>query len=181
MCLEFKIWYWQTNTQQLKFTAVFFTGILINLFLLKFTVIALETWCRSELLTSENAVIKAYHTQKVSRKLQAELEKHRYTHFTLLKKKKKKKCHPTRYQPQRKALFSITLSAPTWLKADWQKGVDPCFSFGSLFPGGLDDKNSTCNAGDLGSIPGLGQPPGEGNGNQLQYSCLENSMDRGAW
>ena len=35
--------------------------------------------------------------------------------------------------------------------------------------------------GDLGSIPGLGRPPGEGNGNPLQYSCLENSMDRGAW
>ena len=40
---------------------------------------------------------------------------------------------------------------------------------------------STCNAGDLGSIPGLGRFPGEGNGNPLQYSCLENPMDRGAW
>jgi len=38
----------------------------------------------------------------------------------------------------------------------------------------------TCNAGDMGSIPGLGRFPGEGNGNQLQYSCLGNSMDRGA-
>ena len=38
-----------------------------------------------------------------------------------------------------------------------------------------------CNAGDLGSIPGLGRPPGEGNGNLLQYSCQENSMDRGTW
>ena len=42
-------------------------------------------------------------------------------------------------------------------------------------------KASACNAGDLGSIPGLGRSPGEGNGNPLQYSWLENSMDRGAW
>ena len=42
-------------------------------------------------------------------------------------------------------------------------------------------KASACNVGDLGSIPGLGRSPGERNGNPLQYSCLENSMDRGAW
>ena len=48
------------------------------------------------------------------------------------------------------------------------------------FPGGSDGKESTCNAGDPGSIPGLGKSPGEGNGNPLQY-CLEDSMDRGAW
>ena len=42
-------------------------------------------------------------------------------------------------------------------------------------------KASAYNAGDLGSIPGLGRSPGEGNGNPLQYSCLENPMDRGAW
>ena len=42
-------------------------------------------------------------------------------------------------------------------------------------------KESTCNAGNLGSIPGSGRSPGEGNGNPLQYSCLENPMDRGAW
>ena len=41
-------------------------------------------------------------------------------------------------------------------------------------------KESACNAGDLGYIPGLGRSPGEGNGNPLQYSCLENPMDRGA-
>ena len=46
---------------------------------------------------------------------------------------------------------------------------------------GSDDKESTCNAGHLGSIPGLGRPPGGGHGNPLQYACLENSMDRGAW
>ena len=49
------------------------------------------------------------------------------------------------------------------------------------FPGGSDGKASACNAGDLGSIPGLGRSPGEGHGNPLQYSCLENPMDRGAW
>ena len=49
------------------------------------------------------------------------------------------------------------------------------------FPGGSEDKASACNAGDPGSIPGLGRCPGEGNGNPLQYSCLENPMDRGAW
>ena len=47
------------------------------------------------------------------------------------------------------------------------------------FPGGSDGKVSAHNAGDLGSIPGLERSPGEGNGNPLQYSCLENSMDRG--
>ena len=49
------------------------------------------------------------------------------------------------------------------------------------FPGGLDGKASAYSAGDLGSIPGLGRSPGEGNGNPLQYSCLENPMDGGAW
>ena len=48
-------------------------------------------------------------------------------------------------------------------------------------PGGSEVKASACNAGDLGSIPGSGRSPGEGNGNPLQYSCLENPMDRGAW
>ena len=49
------------------------------------------------------------------------------------------------------------------------------------FPGGSDGKETACNAGDPGSIPGLGKSPGEGNGNPLQYSCLENSMNGGAW
>ena len=49
------------------------------------------------------------------------------------------------------------------------------------FPGGSEDKASACDVGDLGLIPGLGRSPGEGNGNPLQYSCLENPMDRGAW
>ena len=49
------------------------------------------------------------------------------------------------------------------------------------FPGGSDGKASAHNAGDQGSIPGLGRSRGEGNGNPIQYSCLENPMDRGAW
>ena len=50
-----------------------------------------------------------------------------------------------------------------------------------LLPGGSDGKASAHNAGDPGSIPGLGRSPGEGNGNPLQYSFLENPMDGGAW
>ena len=48
-------------------------------------------------------------------------------------------------------------------------------------PGGSHGKEYACNAGDSGSIPGLGRSPGEGNDNPLQGSCLENPMDRGAW
>ena len=49
------------------------------------------------------------------------------------------------------------------------------------FPGGSDGKESACNVGDLGSIPGLGRSPSEGNGYPRQYSCLENPIDRGVW
>ena len=49
------------------------------------------------------------------------------------------------------------------------------------FPGGSEGKASACNVGDLGSILGLGRSLGEGNGNPLKYSCLENPMDREAW
>ena len=48
-------------------------------------------------------------------------------------------------------------------------------------PGGSDDIESACNAGDLGTVPGLERSPGEGHGKSLQYYCLENPMDRGAW
>ena len=51
----------------------------------------------------------------------------------------------------------------------------------SGFPGGSEVKASASNMGDPGLIPGSGRSPGEGNGNPLQYSCLENPMDRGAW
>ena len=54
-------------------------------------------------------------------------------------------------------------------------------STGDKFPGDSDGKASACNAGDQGSIPGLERSPGEGNGNPLQYSCLENPMDGAAW
>ena len=49
------------------------------------------------------------------------------------------------------------------------------------FPGSSDGKTSAYDVGDLGSIPGSGRSPGEGNGNPLQYSCLENPMDKGTW
>ena len=52
---------------------------------------------------------------------------------------------------------------------------------GLLSERGSDGKVSVYNVGDLGSIPGLGRSPGEGNGNPLQYYCLENPMDRGTW
>ena len=62
------------------------------------------------------------------------------------------------------------------------KGVE-CFhaSFPQGYPGGLVSKESACSAGDPGSVPELRRSPGEGNGYPLQYSCLENSIDRGAW
>ena len=49
------------------------------------------------------------------------------------------------------------------------------------FPSGSDSKESPCNTGDLGSVPGSGRPPGEGNGNPCQSSCQENPLERGAW
>ena len=49
------------------------------------------------------------------------------------------------------------------------------------FPGGSERRESTCNAGDLSSTPGSGRSPGEGNGYALQYSCVENPVDSGAW
>ena len=70
----------------------------------------------------------------------------------------------------------------------WNAEVDECMAgvavrstLGVKVPGGSDGKASAYNAGDLGSIPGWGRSPGEGNGNPLQYSCLENSMGGGAW
>ena len=62
---------------------------------------------------------------------------------------------------------------PKWMKKKLGT-ISSCF-------GGSDDKVSACNAGDPGSIPGLGRSPRERNGSPLQYSCLENPIDRGAW
>ena len=54
-------------------------------------------------------------------------------------------------------------------------------SHGQIFPGDSVSKESACNVGDPGSIPGLGRSPGGGYGNPFQYSCLENSMDKETW
>ena len=62
---------------------------------------------------------------------------------------------------------------------NWTEHVNLCKFL--CFPGGSDSKESACNAGDVSSIPGSGRSSGEENGYPLQYSCLENSMDRGAW
>ena len=59
--------------------------------------------------------------------------------------------------------------------------LDILFDAYLAIKGGSDGKDSASSTGDLGSIPGSGRSPGEGNGNPLQYSCLENSMDRRAW
>ena len=78
----------------------------------------------------------------------------------------------------------------TWLRGQTivtilQKGVRDVKLIWEGFPGGSDSKTSACNSGDPGLILGSGRhpssSPGEGNGNPLQYSCLENPMDRGAW
>ena len=68
---------------------------------------------------------------------------------------------------------------PGLAKIPWRRDRLPTRVFLG-FPGGSDGKESTCNMGDLGSIPGLGRYPGEGNSYPLQYSGLKNSMDRGA-
>ena len=64
----------------------------------------------------------------------------------------------------------------------WTESFLVAISFLSLgLPGDSEVKESSCNAGNLGSIPGLGRSPGEGKGYQIQYSDLENPMDKGAW
>ena len=63
---------------------------------------------------------------------------------------------------------------------EWKQEGQLGASWGFDFPGDYDSKESACNSGDPDSIPGLGRSSGEGNGNLLQYSCLQNPMDRGA-
>ena len=65
------------------------------------------------------------------------------------------------------------------IRKTWGYFIKRSYNLG--FPGGSDGKESACNAGDLGSIPGSGRSPGEENGYPLQYYCLEIPMDRGAW
>ena len=75
------------------------------------------------------------------------------------------------------------LSEPPGKSYELSKGMSLLFNMLSrfVFPGGLDGKASVYNAGHLGSIPGSGRSAGEGNGNPLQYYCLESPTDRGAW
>ena len=69
---------------------------------------------------------------------------------------------------------------PPFFALSWKYVLLNLFSRESI-PGGSDGKKSACNARDLGLIPGSGRSSGEGNGNPLQYSCLDSFMDRGAW
>ena len=90
------------------------------------------------------------------------------------------------YAPE--PMFSLYHTTPLWLItiASLSGGAfigpwDSNFVLIYGFPGGSEGKASACNAGALGSIPGSGRSPGEGNGNSLQCSCLKNPMDGGAW
>ena len=78
-------------------------------------------------------------------------------------------------QPQNGNCSTAIAGKMGWIQLHLQKGRQKL-----SFPDDSDGKESACNAGDPGSVPRLGKSPGEGNGNPLQYSCLENSMDRGA-
>ena len=92
-------------------------------------------------------------------------------------------CHTTWHEgsqfPNQGSNPASELNEWFWMQC-FTLGWQGYFSGSTYFPGGSDSKESACNAGDLGLIPGLGRSPGEGNGYLLQYSCLENSMDRGA-
>ena len=82
----------------------------------------------------------------------------------------------------RSSSFGKHQLSPSEMTAQWLMWLDEgIYEPSSGFPGDSDGKESGCNAGDVGSIPGLGRSPGEGNGYPPQYSCLENSMDKGAW
>ena len=76
--------------------------------------------------------------------------------------------------------FEVTFP-PLWGKVEWCFVYTPPETLLLGFPGGSDSKESACNVGDLGSVSGLGRSPEGGRGKPLQYSCLENPMDRGAW
>ena len=73
------------------------------------------------------------------------------------------------------ALFVNNLNMVTWLKNLRHRYII------EWLPWWFSGKESVCNSGNVGSVSGLGRSPGEGNGNPFQYSCLENSLDRGAW
>ena len=82
--------------------------------------------------------------------------------------------------PKVKVFFFIKLQVIIICTSPMKQSACSCVPF-FVFPGGSEGKASACNAGNPGSIPWSGRSPGEGNGNPLQYSCLENPMDRGAW
>ena len=63
----------------------------------------------------------------------------------------------------------------------WMKTIEVIYTMFKGFPSSSDGKASDCNAGDMGSIPGLGKSPGEGSGNPHKYPCLENPMNRRTW
>ena len=77
--------------------------------------------------------------------------------------------------------FLKTLYKTFTLVILFRKQVEELLYMSLGFTSSSNGKESACNVGDLGSIPGLGRTPGERHGNPLQYSCLENSMDREAW
>ena len=86
---------------------------------------------------------------------------------------------PIKHGPGTSSLLSSFQSLTEDTSLGKLKGNLLCFELD--FPGGSDGKASAYNVGDLGSIPGSGRSPGEGNGNPLQYSCLENPMDGRSW
>ena len=95
-------------------------------------------------------------------------------------------CVSKRCPPASCLLPAFSPRAPSFLSLPFVWILYSCFPFPLLlssegFPGGSDGKESACNAGDLGSIPGSGRSPGEGNGYPLLNSCLGNPMERGAW
>ena len=111
---------------------------------------------------------------------------------------KKKKTVPSSFGRNKLVIyFSVSLLSDSWIcfstllclchiwhfflnsELLWQQSLR--LTFFKPRAGGSEVKASACNVGDPGSIPGLGRSPGEGNGNPLQYSCLENPMDGGAW
>ena len=80
------------------------------------------------------------------------------------------------------SFFFFTCNCPVFPAPCIEETIfSPLYLIYSCFPGSSDGKNSACNAGDPGLIPGSGRSPGEGNGNPLQYYCLENLMGSGAW
>ena len=88
--------------------------------------------------------------------------------------------------PVQRDILGVSLNYPPWSTQNSLSRSSPLFKslIAHIFfwwPLGSHGKEASCNAGDLGSITGLGRSPGERNGNPLQYSCLENPMDRGAW